>query len=454
MRADRLVATLLLMQARGRVTAAEVAGELEVSVATARRDLEALSTAGIPVYPQPGRGGGWSLVGGARTDLTGLTASEAQALFRLVGATTDRSPAATSALRKLVRALPATFRAEAEAAARAVLVDPLGWGEPARAHQPWVEELQEAVVRRRQVTVRYSGRGGASDRLVDPWALVDKGDHWYLVAGTPAGRRTFRLDRILHLEVRDTTAARPDDLDVAGLWESVVEQVEARRSRVTATVLTTPLLARVVRGQFGRHVTELATEPDGRVRLEVGSHTARSVAEHLAGFGAGVEVVGPESVRAELGVLGAELVAMSAGLGSVPRMITEGTFTVSGFAEVPITQEQPVVTALPVGVATMVKTFTGGVEGRSTTVFTSAFDPERSIGSYVAMESFEGSLDGRGGAFNFMHSASTSGSDRHAEHVTIVGSSGTGELAGITGGGALEIDADGTHRIRFDYTLG
>ncbi len=85
MRADRLVAALLLMQARGRVTAAELAAELEVSVATARRDLEALSTAGIPVYPQPGRGGGWSLIGGARTDLSGLSAAEAQALFLLAG---------------------------------------------------------------------------------------------------------------------------------------------------------------------------------------------------------------------------------------------------------------------------------------------------------------------------------------------------------------------------------
>ena len=83
MRADRLVALLLLMQARGRVTAAEVAAELEVSVATARRDLEALSTAGIPVYPQAGRGGGWSLLGGARTDLTGLSAPEARAGARL-----------------------------------------------------------------------------------------------------------------------------------------------------------------------------------------------------------------------------------------------------------------------------------------------------------------------------------------------------------------------------------
>jgi predicted DNA-binding transcriptional regulator YafY len=132
MRADRLVAVLLLMQARGRVTAAELASELEVSVATARRDLEALSAAGIPVYPQAGRGGGWSLVGGARTDLSGLSASEAQALFLLLGPATARAAgldAARSALRKLVRALPRTFRADAEAAATATMIDPTGWGE-------------------------------------------------------------------------------------------------------------------------------------------------------------------------------------------------------------------------------------------------------------------------------------------------------------------------------------
>src|SRR5690349_3836693 len=138
MRADRLVATLLLLQSRGRVTAADLAAELETSVATARRDLEALSAAGIPVYPQPGRGGGWSLVGGARTDLTGLSAAETQALFRLVGPAAAVSDEARTALRKLVRALPATFRADAEAAAGATLVDPAGWGAHHRPRPPLV----------------------------------------------------------------------------------------------------------------------------------------------------------------------------------------------------------------------------------------------------------------------------------------------------------------------------
>lgn len=193
MRADRLVATLLLMQARGRVTAAELAGELEVSVATARRDLEALSAAGVPVYPQPGRGGGWRLVGRARTDLSGLTSSEAQALFLLVGPAAAGSAEVRAALRKLVRALPETFREGAQAAADAVVVDVAGWGRVGRDRPGLVEVLQEAVVRRRRVELVYEGRGRSrSERVVEPWGLVDKDEVWYLVAGTEAGERTFR----------------------------------------------------------------------------------------------------------------------------------------------------------------------------------------------------------------------------------------------------------------------
>uniref|UniRef100_UPI003D7EEDBE helix-turn-helix transcriptional regulator n=1 Tax=Kineococcus sp. SYSU DK006 TaxID=3383127 RepID=UPI003D7EEDBE len=129
MRADRLVAVLLLLQSRGRLTAAQVATELEVSLATARRDLEALAAAGVPVYPQAGRGGGWSLVGGARTDLSGLSEQEARALFLLLGPAGGDGPAVRTVLRKLVRALPTTFRADAEAAAGAVVDDGAGGGQ-------------------------------------------------------------------------------------------------------------------------------------------------------------------------------------------------------------------------------------------------------------------------------------------------------------------------------------
>jgi predicted DNA-binding transcriptional regulator YafY len=106
MRADRLVAILLLLQTKGHVTAAEVAAELEVSERTARRDLEALGMAGLPVYSQQGRNGGWQLAGGGRTDLTGLTAAEARALFLVAGPSSSATPQVKAALRKLVRALP------------------------------------------------------------------------------------------------------------------------------------------------------------------------------------------------------------------------------------------------------------------------------------------------------------------------------------------------------------
>jgi hypothetical protein len=133
-------------------------------------------------------------------------------------------------------------------------------------------------------------------------------------------------------------------------------------------------------------------------------------------------------------------------------MIADGTFQVDGFAPVAVEAEQ-VVTALGVGVATMVKEYTGDVQGRSTTLFTSAFDPAAGVGTYVALESFEGALGEAGGTFNFVHAASTSGADRVDLLFTIVPSSGTGGLEGITGAGSMRVDDDGTHRVRFEYEL-
>jgi hypothetical protein len=134
-------------------------------------------------------------------------------------------------------------------------------------------------------------------------------------------------------------------------------------------------------------------------------------------------------------------------------MKASGTFKVAAFAPTTVTPDPAVATALPVGVATMEKSYEGEVVGRSATLFTSAFDQESGVGTYVAMESFEGSLNGRTGAFNFAHSATTTGTNREAEFFVIVPSSGTGNLAGISGEGGLEITADGTHRVWFDYTL-
>ena len=136
-----------------------------------------------------------------------------------------------------------------------------------------------------------------------------------------------------------------------------------------------------------------------------------------------------------------------------PVMRTEGSFTVASFEPAGVTPSREVRTALPVGISTMEKSYTGGVDGRSSTLFTAAFDERSGVGTYIAMESFEGALDGRRGTFNFAHSATTDGGARSDEHFVIVPTSGTGELAGIRGSGGLAIDPDGGHRIWFDYEL-
>ncbi len=308
MRADRLVAILLMMQTRGRVTAAEVAEELEISVATARRDLEALSMAGVPVYPQPGRGGGWSLVGGARTDLTGLTAGEARALFLLAGPSANAVPEVKSALRKLVRALPQPFRTEAAAAADAVVIDPARWGQTDRELPPVVALLQRAVVQRNKVRLRYASKKGEhTERLVDPWGLIDKDAIWYLIAGTDNGQRTFRIDRITEVVVTDETAYRPADFDLSATWNEVVDELEQRRAATAATVLISERLLPILRNQQGRHCVVDGPIDDGRIRVQVTAPTAWMLAQQLAGWGASIEVLDPPEVRTELARIGTEL---------------------------------------------------------------------------------------------------------------------------------------------------
>lgn len=309
MRADRLVAALLILQSRGRVTARQLAAELEVSVRTARRDLEALSVAGLPVYAQPGRGGGWTLLGGARTDLSGLTAAEAHALFLLVGPAAPASPNLKAALRKLVQALPATFRADAAAAASAVVIDAAGWGGRANPPPPHLEALRQAVVNRVQVRIAYSGRTGRSRwRTVHPLGVVQKGSTWYLVAGTRGGVRTFRVDRVRSLSVTARAADRPEGFVLAEAWRSLADAVEARRRQARAVVRAAEPVMGWLRIQFGEDLTREQRLDNGRREAEILGGSAERLADQLAGWGRDVEVVGPADVRAALRRIGQELV--------------------------------------------------------------------------------------------------------------------------------------------------
>lgn len=310
MRADRLVAALLVLQARGRLTAADLARELEISERTARRDLEALAMAGIPVYSQPGRNGGWSLVGGARTDLSGLTATEVRALFLLAGPSAA-TPELRSALRKLVHALPATFRAEAEAAAAAVVLDPTGWDRSRPAAPEHLGPLQQAVIRRERLGLEYAGRNGTrGHRTVDPLGLVCKRGVWYLVAGTEMGRRTFRVDRVLSLQATGEEAARPSGFDLESTWRESLSQLDEVRLPLVATVRVPTSLVRTLRAVLGTPVEVTGERADGRAEVVVRSYGPQMLASQLAGFGGSVEVLGPDSVRAEICRIAGELAGL------------------------------------------------------------------------------------------------------------------------------------------------
>ena len=319
MRADRLVAVLLILQARGRVTAGELAEELEISERTARRDLEALAMAGIPVYSQAGRGGGWSLIGGARTDLSGLTAAEARALFLVAGPSAAATPKMKAALRKLVRALPEPLRAEAEAAASAVVLDPTSWDRTTVPPPVHLEELQRAVMDGVQVRIRYAGRDRPeSERVVHPLGLVAKRSVWYLVAGTDAGQRTFRVSRVREVTRTEDPVERPEGFDLAEAWRSILDSIDERRAGVRGVAMADEEAVRWLRPAFGSRLTIGDVDSDGRTRVEIRSWNAHSLASELAPFGDRIEVLEPDEVRSELARLATELARLYGAAGPPP----------------------------------------------------------------------------------------------------------------------------------------
>ncbi len=223
MRADRLLSLLLLLRRRGRLTAGDLATELEVSVRTVLRDVEALSAAGVPVYAERGRHGGIVLLPGWSTDLTGLTSAEAVALATAGSrATSDAlgmGAAFSSAMRKVVAGLPEGQRESAQRGAERVLVTANGWhGDP--EPEDALAEVQRAVFADRRLRLRYAAAGGrARERTVDPIGLVHADGRWYLLATADGADRTYRLSRVQAATVLDEPAAPRPDEPLAQLWQ-------------------------------------------------------------------------------------------------------------------------------------------------------------------------------------------------------------------------------------------
>jgi predicted DNA-binding transcriptional regulator YafY len=323
MRASRLLSALLLLQARGRMTARELADALEVSVRTIYRDVESLHAAGIPLYGDAGPGGGYQLLDGYRTRLTGLTDGEAHALFLagLPGPAADLglgAVVATAAI-KLEAALPAELRQRAILVRERFHLDAPGWyrdGE-ASAH---LAAIADAVWRQRTVRIRYRRWKAPTDvtRTLRPYGLVLKAGTWYLVAGAePDGApRTFRVGQILSLRDLDVPFDRPADFDLAAFWGSHVVEFRARLWRGEAVVRVSPLgrdhLAHLAGAAVNEAVDRTASRPDARgwvtatVPIESLGHAER---EFLR-LGAEVEIVEPIELRERLADAARALVAL------------------------------------------------------------------------------------------------------------------------------------------------
>ena len=311
MRADRLLSILLLLQAHGRLSARTLAERLEVSERTVHRDMEALAMAGVPVWAQTGRHGGWALTDDYRTDLTGLTEAELRSLV-VAGAPGVLSglglgEAFDRAITKVLATLP-DARRETAAAARGYLhVDPTGWRRTEDA-TPWLPTLDDALRRGRRITIEYERAYDRTvvERTVDPVGLVAKGSIWYLVAAVDGAPRTYRASRLRHVVVLDDPSDRPADLDLAAYWADARESFQAALPSVDWTMRCSPgVMDRVRLGwRFARLVDEDQPDADGWVTARFRADSVEVAVECALGLGADGEVLAPPEI-AERVVIGA-----------------------------------------------------------------------------------------------------------------------------------------------------
>ncbi|WP_433648876.1 helix-turn-helix transcriptional regulator [Micromonospora zamorensis] len=307
MRASRLISLLLLLQARGSMTAGELARELEVSERTVYRDVLALSAAGVPVYADRGRAGGYRLLGGYRTRLTGLTRDEAEALFLsgLPGPAGDMglADAVASAELKVLAALPPALRDAPARAGQRFHLDVPGWFRET-APPPWLTELARAVWRDRVVELRYRRGDREVTRRVQPYGLVLKSGVWYLVGRVGDDTRTYRVDRVTGVEVGEESFERDEGFDLAGHWREQAGSFLRTVLRAEVTVRLSPAGLRQLRHLVDApfvydELIAAAGAPDGQGWV-VGQLPVESVevAYHqLLGLGPEVEVLDPPELR-------------------------------------------------------------------------------------------------------------------------------------------------------------
>ncbi|HEX3245103.1 MAG TPA: YafY family protein [Chloroflexota bacterium] len=312
MRASRLVSILMLLQGRGRLTARQLADELEISIRTIYRDLDGLAASGVPLYGDRGPSGGYSLVDGYRTRLTGLTPAEAEAIF-LAGL---HGPAQALGLgsnlaaaeQKLMAALPAELRPQASRVSERFHLDPSTWftdmDEPAH-----LLALAESVWEQRRLRVRYRRWQGEVMRTLEPLGIVLKGGSWYVVATADAQIRTYRAARILDIERLPERFERPPGFNLAAFWETWAQEFESRMHQLRARVRASPRGLAMMEHLFGsarmRTVRESQCPADayGWVEVSVPLESMEYGYADLLPLGADIEVLGPPELRERIAMI-------------------------------------------------------------------------------------------------------------------------------------------------------
>jgi predicted DNA-binding transcriptional regulator YafY len=309
-RADRLLSLLLLLQAHGRLSAGDLARRLDVSRRTVFRDLDALSGAGVPVVTDRGPKGGAYLLGGYRTDLTGLTETELEALlaFGVQGPAADLGlgPQLDRASRKLAVA------ARSDRAGRLrdrVLIDGERWFGSAHV-PPHLSRVQDALWLDRRLRLRYRrSLDRVVDRTVEPYGLVCKAGTWYMLAGVGGEPRVYRVSRIEDAAMTDETFERPAGFDLRVVWAAQVGRFKrSGPERLSVKVRVDPHAS----GQFTRVMGDQIVDPSGDGVVLLDFPAPEAAVAMLAPFGRAVEVLEPQDLRLRLAELGGQLASLYA----------------------------------------------------------------------------------------------------------------------------------------------
>jgi len=320
MRADRLISILLLLQIHRCLTANELARRLDVSERTIHRDMDALSSVGVPVVADRGVGGGWRLVGDYRTKLTGLNDAEVQSLFLNVPpqllADLGLEKTSEAAMTKLLAEVPGAARRDAEFARQRIYVDVSGWHRAEEA-VPMLPVLQQAVWQDRKLQISYQRDPDceAFERVVNPLGLVAKGSVWYLIAAVENEPRTYRVSRVLGATLLDEPSLRPADFDLAAHWQQSAQIFKTQLPRYEATLrVRQEVMRRLYYAvRFARVEETGEPDADGWVKVKMRFQFEDEAAEFALSFGDQIEVVEPLALREKVIRLAESVVAFYAG---------------------------------------------------------------------------------------------------------------------------------------------